>query len=66
MFVFADNAFLYRRGWGVISEAKIPMQELEGQREEGAYFWEDTAYIFNTINDRSCHIHKLRGGLTYL
>ena len=27
---------------GHINEAKLPMKGLEGQREEGAYFWENT------------------------
>ena len=35
---------IYLVGGGLIIEANIPAQELEGQRGEGAYFWEDTVY----------------------
>ena len=34
-------------GGGLIIEANIPVQELEGQRGEGAYFREDTVYTTN-------------------
>ena len=34
-------------GGGLIDKANIPVQELEGQRGEGAYFREDTVYILN-------------------
>ena len=33
---------IYLVGGGLIIEANIPVQELEGQRGEGAYFREDT------------------------
>ena len=36
---------IYLVGGGLIIEANIPVQELEGQRGEGAYFWEDTVTI---------------------
>ena len=32
-------------GRGLIIEANIPVQELEGQRGEGAYFREDTVHV---------------------
>ena len=35
---------VYLVGGGFIIEANIPVQELEGQRGEGAYFREDTVY----------------------
>ena len=35
---------IYLVGGGLIIEANIPVQELEGQRGEGAYFREDTVY----------------------
>ena len=37
---------IYLVGGGLIIEANIPVQEFEGQRGEGAYFWEDTVYVF--------------------
>ena len=36
---------IYLVGGGLIIEANIPVQELEGQRGEGAYFREDTVCI---------------------
>ena len=33
---------IYLVGGGLLIEANIPVQELEGQRGEGAYFREDT------------------------
>ena len=33
---------IYLVGGGLIIEANMPVQELEGQRGEGAYFREDT------------------------
>ena len=39
---------VYLVGGGLIIEANIPVQELEGQRGEGAYFREDTV-IFRLI-----------------
>ena len=35
---------IYLVGGGLIIESNIPVQELEGQRGEGAYFREDTVY----------------------
>ena len=35
-------------GGGLIIEANIPVQELEGQRGEGAYFREDTVATIAT------------------
>ena len=35
---------VYLVGGGLIIEANIPMQELEGERGEEAYFREDTVY----------------------
>ena len=43
MFFFADDAFCSMGG--LISKVKIPVQELGGQRGEGAYFREDTVYF---------------------
>ena len=37
-----------RAGRGFMNEAKIPMQELEGQRVEGAYLWENTVLFLDT------------------
>ena len=37
---------IYLVGGGLIIEANIPVQELEGQRGEGAYFREDTVCIY--------------------
>ena len=36
---------IYLVGGGLIIEANIPVQELEGQRGEGAYVREDTVYL---------------------
>ena len=45
---------IYLVGGGLIVEANIPVQELEGQRGEGAYFLEDTVHV--------CWVHgKLDG-----
>ena len=43
---------IYLVGGGLIIEENIhvPMQELEGQRGEGAYFREDTVYQIWIIN----------------
>ena len=41
-FIFAGGAILLHRGGGLINEVKIPVQELGGQRGEGAYFLENT------------------------
>ena len=38
----ACTCAVYLVGGGLIIEANIPVQELEGQRGEGAYFREDT------------------------
>ena len=40
---------IYLVGGGLIIEANIPVQELEGQRGEGAYFREDTVYIYKKL-----------------
>ena len=40
-------------GGGLIIEANIPVQELEGQRGEGAYFREGT--VINRNSDFSCN-----------
>ena len=36
---------VYLVGGGLIIEANIPVEELEGQRGEGAYFREDTVIV---------------------
>ena len=36
-------------GAGLIDEAKIPVQELGGQRGEGAYFRENTIYYLSYV-----------------
>ena len=41
---------VYLVGGGLIIEAHIPVQELEGQREEGAYFREDTVYTLLLVS----------------
>ena len=40
---------IYLVGGGLIIEANIPVQELEGQRGEGAYFREDTVYGIGVV-----------------
>ena len=49
MFVFADCAIYAAKGWGLISEVKIPVQELGGQREEGAHFREIWIVMFTVV-----------------
>ena len=44
---------------GLINEVKIPVQELGGQRGEGAYFRENTVYDSNAY---VCINRKRRGG----
>ena len=39
---------IYLVGGGLIIEANIPVQELEGQTGKGAYFWEDTVLYYYT------------------
>ena len=36
-------------GGGLVIEANIPVQELEGQRGEGAYFREDTVLVCSYV-----------------
>ena len=48
---------IYLVGGGLVIEANIPVQELEGQRGEGAYFREDTVYTVR-VTGRSCHLQK--------
>ena len=44
-------------GGGLESEVKIPVQELElSQREEGAYFWENTVLLCNKVN---CKLYNI-------
>ena len=45
----ACTCAVYLVGEGLIVEANIPVQELEGQRGEGAYFREDTVVVFHVI-----------------
>ena len=42
--------YVYLVGGGLIIEANIPAQELEGQRGEEAYFREDTVIDFKYAN----------------
>ena len=54
----------YLVGGGLIVEANIPVQELEGQRGEGAYFREDTVLVLSLhvnhsiTHTRYMHAHK--------
>ena len=48
-FIFADGAIFAAYGRGLINEVKIPVQELGGQRGEGAYFRENTVYLPDTV-----------------
>ena len=34
---------------GLIIKANIPVQELEGQRGEEAYFWDDTVHVLHIL-----------------
>ena len=49
-FIFADSALFAVYGRGLINEVKTPVQELEGQRGEGAYFRENTVFIRNQFS----------------
>ena len=42
---------VYLVGGGLIIEANIPVQELEGQRGEGAYFRKDTVHSLEKIDN---------------
>ena len=44
-YVLACTCAVYLVGGGLIIEANIPVQELVGQRGEGAYFQEDTVQV---------------------
>ena len=46
---------VYLVGGGLIIEANIPVQKLEGQRGEGAYFREDTVYYVLPFDHNSSH-----------
>ena len=48
---------IYLVGGGLIIEANIPVQELEGQRGEGAYFREDTVICYKDFYHLSIIIH---------
>ena len=43
--VYICSLSSYLVGGGLIIEANIPVQELEGQRGEGAYFRKDTIHV---------------------
>ena len=60
MYALTCTCAVYLVGGGLIIEANIPVQQLEGQRGEGAYFREDavhtcTYYIHSTYN-ASCQL----------
>ena len=46
-------------GGGLIIEANIPVQELEGQRGEGAYFREDTVLLGQILGPALRNLHVL-------
>ena len=41
---YVQSIYFKLVGGGLIIEVNIPVQELEGQRGEGAYFREDTVF----------------------
>ena len=43
-FIFADGAIFAAWRRGLINKVKIPVQELGGQKGEGAYFQENTVH----------------------
>ena len=51
MYALACMCAVYLLGGGLIIEANIPVQELEGQRGEGAYFGRIWYYQNNEILD---------------
>ena len=53
-------------GGGFIIEANIALQELEGQRGEGAYFWEDMVYYYLSIKSTSTDKKIIKKGKNIL
>ena len=47
----ACTCAVYLVGGGLIIEANIPLQELKGQRGEGAYFQEDMVLLASKCDD---------------